>query len=160
LSKHIFSSLFTLAIAVTHYFHFKVEKWIAGWTGVNFATYIIYGLLAAFFLIALIKALSSQKTLDIGIALLAPALIFFFIFTNPLFTFKLSILEMIILGIILAFESKKSKSPFLFIIIAVAASAAEIASNLSLGSHFYYLDAWRSVLMILSGFVAGSILIL
>jgi hypothetical protein len=106
-----------------------------------------------------IKAFLSKKNLDITIALLTMGLIFFFLFTQTVFLFKLSVLELFILGVILSLEGKKSKSLVPFLMIAVAAVLVEVSSNLSIGSRYFsYFDAWRNALITLSGYLAGFIL--
>jgi hypothetical protein len=88
--------------------------------------------------------------------LLSMGLVFFLLFSRPVFLFQLIVLEMFILGIFIALEGKKSKSILPFVLIVVAAVLIEISSNLSIGSSFYYLDAWRNALIALSGCLTGD----
>ena len=109
-----------------------------------------------FFLVVFFKMVSAKKNMEIAIVLLSMGLVFFFLFSWPVFSFQLNVVEMFILGIFLSKESKKSKSLAPFFILIVTAFLIEIASNVSIGSHFYYLDAWRNVLIGLSGYLSGS----
>ena len=153
--KYKYSIIYALFLIVINFFHFRVEKWIAGLTGKNFPLYLIYALFLAFFLVVLFKKVSAKKNMEIAVVLLTMGLVFFFLFSWPVFSFQMNVLEMFILGIFLSKESIKSKSLAPFFILAAAAISIEIASNLSIGSHFYYLDAWRNVLIALSGYLSG-----
>lgn len=154
-----YSIIYIIFLVVVNFFHFRVEGFITNTTGKNFAAYFIYGLFLALFMAIAIKAFLSKKNLDITIALLTMGLIFFFLFTQTVFLFKLSVLELFILGVILSLEGKKSKSLVPFLMIAVAAVLVEVSSNLSIGSRYFsYFDAWRNALITLSGYLAGFIL--
>lgn len=158
MKKYIFSIIIGLVVCVLHYFHFKVERVITGWTGRNFAIYIIYGIFLAFFLVLLFKAFS-KTNLEIGAWLLAAGLVGFIVFTNPDFLFKLSVLELFLAGIIPAIEGKKARSIIPVIILLAVAVLVEVASNLSMKSTFYYFDAWRNAIVLLSGYVSGCLLV-
>jgi hypothetical protein len=110
----------------------------------------------AFFAVTVVRAFLTKKNQDISVALLSMALVFFLLVTHPGFPFKLYVLEMFALGFILAVEGKKSNSPIPFILIAIAAILVEVASNTAMNTHFYYLDAWRSSLVALSGYVCSG----
>ena len=88
---------------------------------------------------------------------LAVGLVFFFLLSWPVFVFQLNVLEMFLLGFLLSVESKKTKSLMPLLLLVLGAILVEIASNLSIGSHFYYLDAWRNTLTALSGYLAGFV---
>lgn len=158
LKKYKFSIGYGIGIVVLHFAHFQVESVIARTTGKNFATYFIYAVFLSFFLVMAVKAFISKKTPDIALALLSIGMTAFFLLANPVFIFKLSVLEMFLLGVLMAFEGKKSKTPVMFVIILVVAVLAEAASNLAVGSSFYYLDVWRSYLIALSGYLSASLL--
>jgi hypothetical protein len=147
-----------LVVCILHYFHFKVEKVITGWTGRNFAVYIIYGIILAFFLVLLFKTLS-KSNLEIGVWLLVGGLIGFILFTNPDFLFKLGVLELFLVGIVPAIEGKKAKSILPILILLVVAVLVEVSTNLSMKSTFYYFDAWRNALILMSGYVSGCLLV-
>lgn len=120
---------------------------------------MILALFVAFFLVVLLKKRSKINNREIAILLLSMGLIFFLLFSRPVILFQLIVLEMFILGILIALEGKKSKSLLPFVLIAIAAALVEISSNLSVGSSFYYLDAWRSALIALSGYLTGYLLL-
>ena len=153
-----FSLIYAILLGVIHYFHLQVEDFLIKLSGKNFALYIIYAVFLAFFLVIFFKTAAAKKNNNYAIILLTLGLIFFFIFTNPLFLFKLSVLELFFLGVLTVWEGKKAKSPLPFLILLGAAVLVEVASNFSVGSHFYLLDAWRNMLFCLSGYLSGSLL--
>ncbi len=157
MGKYKFSIIFSIIVVVLHYFHFKVEKAVTGWTGRNFALYIIYGLFLAFFLVLLIKVLV-KSNYEISGWLLSGGLTAFFLFSQPGLIFKLGVLQLFTAGLIPAVESKKTKSFIPFLLIAATAALAEFAYSYALGSNFYYYDAWRNALLSLSGYLAGCLL--
>jgi hypothetical protein len=135
-----------------------VEKWLIKASSRNFVFYTILAFFLAFFLVVLIKKWSKINNREIAILLMSMGFIFFLLFSRPVFLFQLIVLEMFMLGIFIALEGRKSKSILCFILIAVAAVLVEISSNISIGSSFYYLDAWRNSLIALSGYLTGSLL--
>jgi hypothetical protein len=108
--------------------------------------------------VVFLKKRSKINNREIAVLLLSMGLVFFLLFSRPVFLFQLIVLEMFILGIFIALEGKKSKSLLPFILIVVTAALVEISSNLSIGSSFYYLDAWRNTLIALSGCLTGFLL--
>jgi len=90
--------------------------------------------------------------------LLTMGFVFFLLFTRTVFLFQLSVFEMFSLGVLVSLEGKKSKNMAPFLIIIITASLVELSSSLAVGSNFYYLDAWRNILMALSGYLAGFLL--
>jgi hypothetical protein len=158
LKTYRFSIITGILLAVINAFHYQVERLITSLTGRNFASYIIYAVFFAFFLVVLFKVAVAKKNRDIGVVLLTAGLMFFFLLARPMLEFKLTLLEMFLLGIIIAWEGKKNKSPLPFLILALGAVAVELASNFSIGSHFYLFDAWRNMLAGLSGYLSGSLL--
>ena len=104
---------------------------------------MILALLLAFYLVVFLRKRSKINNREIAILLLGMGLVFFLLFSHPVLLFQLIVLEMFILGVIIALEGKKSKSLLPFVLIVVAAVLIEISSNLSIGSSFYYLDTWR-----------------
>lgn len=119
---------------------------------------MILALFVAFFLVVFLKKGSRIDNREIAILLLSMGLVFFLLISRPVFLFQLLVLEMFILGVIIALEGKKSKSILVFVLIAVAAALVEISSNLSTHSSFYYLDVWRNALVALSGYLTGCLL--
>jgi hypothetical protein len=135
-----------------------VERLIVDITGRNFALYIIYALFLAFFLVVFVKVAAAKKSIDIAIILLTLGLMFFFLFSHPVFLFKLTLLELFFVGVLVSWEGKKGKSFIPFLIMAAVAVLVELSSNFAVGSHFYYFDVWRHCLTSLSGYLAGSLL--
>jgi hypothetical protein len=135
-----------------------VEKWLIHVSSRNFVFYMILALLLAFYLVVFLKKRSKINNREIAILLLSMGLVFFLLFSHPVLLFQLIVLEMFILGVIIALEGKKSKSILPFVLIVAAAVLIEISSNLSIGSSFYYLDAWRNALIALSGCLTGYLL--
>jgi hypothetical protein len=158
LKAYKFSIIYAIFVVIINFFHFRVEKWLIDASSRNFVYYIILALLLAFFLVVLLKKRSRIDNREIAILLLSMGLVFFLLFSRPVFLFQLLVLEMFILGIFIALEGKKSKSLLSFVIILVTAVLVEISSNLSIGSSFYYLDAWRNALVALCGCLAGFLL--
>jgi hypothetical protein len=135
-----------------------VEKWLIRVSSRNFVFYMILALFLAFFLVIFLKKRSKINNREIAIFLLSMGLVFFLLFSHPVLLFQLIVLEMFLLGVVIALEGKKSKSILPFVLIVVAAVLIEISSNLSTGSTFYYLDAWRNTLIALSGCLTGCLL--
>ncbi|MGE5341531.1 MAG: hypothetical protein ACM3SY_08610 [Candidatus Omnitrophota bacterium] len=158
MTKYTFSIVFSIAAAVLHYFHAHVERTIMGWTNRNLAVSIIYGVFLAFFLALLFKA-ASKSNMELGAWFLAIGLTGFILFSQPVFLFKLTVLELFILGLIPALEAKKVKSILPFLIIPAAAALIELASNLSLRTAFSYSNAWRNALVALCGYISGCVFI-
>jgi hypothetical protein len=158
MKKYTFTIIFSIIVIALHYFHFKVEKTITGWTGMNLALYIIYGLFLAFFLVLLFKAFS-KSNLELGAWLLTLGVTGFFLFSQPVFLFKLSMLELFLVGFIPAVEGKKARSVVPFLIIIATAVLAHVVPGLSAKIPFSYLEAWRNTLMGLCGYIAGCLLV-
>jgi len=153
-----FSVIYAIFLVMVNFFHFRVEKWLIDASSRNFVYYMILALLLAFFLVVFLKKRSRIDNREIAILLLSMGLVFFLLFSRPVLLFQLIVLEMFILGVFIALEGKKSKSILAFVLIVVAAVLIEISANLSMGSSFYYLDAWRNALIALSGFLTGCLL--
>lgn len=153
-----FSFVYIIFITIINFFHFRVEKWLIGASSRKFVFYTIFALLLAFFLVIFFKKRSKINNPEIAILLLGMGLVFFLFFSRPVFLFQLLVLEMFILGALLSLEGKKSKSLLPFLFIAATAVLVEFSSNLSIGSSFFYLDAWRNCLIALSGYITGFLL--
>ncbi len=159
LNNYRFSLIFGVVICVLNVFHRSFSRLMRSVFGANFPAYTIYAIFLAFFLVILFRVISTKKNQDIAIIFLCSGLIFFFLLTHPDFLFKLTILELFILGVLTAWEGKKGKSPVPFLLIALFAVAVELCSSLGMWGnikHFYYFDAWRNALLALSGYLSGS----
>jgi len=157
LRTYRFSLLYIIVLAAINLLHFKVAGWIAGSTSQDFASYVIYGLLLAFFLILLIKAISAQKSTDLGIILLTMGLVFFFLLSHPMLIFRLTVFELFLLGLLVAWEGRKSRSLIPFLILLIGAVLVEFVSNFAVNSHFFLLDVWQNMLVLLCGYLPVSI---
>ena len=153
-----FSIIYIIFLVIVNFFHFQVEKWLIHASSRNFVFYTILALFLAFFLVVFLKKRSKINNREIAILLLSMGLVFFLLFSRPVFLFQLIVLEMFILGIFIALEGKKLKSLLPFVLILATAALVEISSNLSIGSSFYYFDAWRNTLIALSGYLTGCLL--
>jgi hypothetical protein len=158
LKTYKFSIIYVIFLVIVNFFHFRVEKWLIRVSSRNFVFYMILALFMAFFLVIFLKKRSKINNREIAILLLSMGLVFFLLFSHPVLLFQLIVLEMFLLGVVIALEGKKSKSILPFVLIVVAAVLIEISSNLSTGSTFYYLDAWRNTLIALSGCLTGCLL--
>ncbi|MCP4157745.1 MAG: hypothetical protein GY757_59095 [bacterium] len=159
MNKFKLSLIYIVCLVVVSYLHRPLHTLILKASAGNIFYYLIYGLFVSFFVVVLLKTVKTGRNREIAVLLLIAGQVFFFLFSTPMFLFKLTILEFFILGLIVAFESKKAKTPIPFFILFAGASLAEIASNLWLGSSFNYLDVWVNALSGLSGYVAGFLLL-
>ena len=154
-----YSIIYAIFLAIVNFFHFSIERWIIGSSSRNFAFYLLVALFLVFYLVIFLKHRSKISNLEIAVLLLTMGFVFFLLCSRTVYMFQLSVLEMFILGILLAIEGKKAKDLLPFLILAVAAIVVEISSNLAIGSSFYLLDAWRNALVALCGYLAASLLI-
>lgn len=159
MKKFIISFIYIVLLAVASFFHSRLEAMLVNAPARKFVVYSIYGLFVAFAVVILLKFLLAKKNLEIAIGLLAMGLIFFFIFSTPLFSFKLTLLEFFILGLVVAFENRKSPSLFSFVLLIGTACLIEAITNFTGGTRFYYLDVWINSLTALSGYIAGLLIL-
>ena len=161
LKNYRFSLILGIVICMLNLMHRPAARWFRSAFGSNFPVYIIYAVFLAFFLVILFKVISAKKNQDIAIILLCSALIYFFLLTHPDFLFKLTILELFLLGVLVAWEGKKGKSLLPFLFIAVFAVLVELCSTYGMRgnvNHFYYFDAWRNGILALCGYLSGSLI--
>lgn len=144
---------------VVNIFHYHLESLVLKMSALKFTNYVIYGLLLAFFVVLITKAIRTGKNLEIAVLLLGIGLIFFFLFSNPRLLFRLGVFEFFILGVLAALDNKKTKSAIPFLIIIGAACVIELTGNIVTGTRFYYLDVWIHTLTGLSGYIAGFLLL-
>jgi hypothetical protein len=159
LKKFIVSLIYIVFLAVVSFFRLRLEALIINASARKFVIYSIYGIFIAFAVVILVKFLLARKNLEIAMGLLAMGMIFFFLFSTPLFLFKLTLLEFFILGFVVAVETRKSQSLFSFLLLLGAACLIEAITNFSGGTRFYYLDVWINSLTGLSGYIAGFLII-
>jgi hypothetical protein len=159
LKKFIVSLIYIVLLAVGSFFHSRLEALILNAPARKFVVYSIYGLFVAFAVVILLKFVLARKNLEIAMGLLAMGMIFFFLFSNPLFLFKITLLEFFILGLVVAIENRKSPSLFSFLLIIGTACLIEAITNFTGGTRFYYLDVLITSLTGLSGYIAGLLVI-
>lgn len=153
------SIIYIIVLAAVSALHFPLETLVLKLSAGTFFLYSIYGLFLAFFLVLIIKTYMAGKNQDLAIALLIPGLIFFFLFSNSRFLFKLGIFEFFILGLLLARDNRKAKNPLPFVLLIGAACLTELATNIAAGTYFYYLDVWINSLTGLGGYIAAFLLL-
>jgi len=159
LKKFKVSLIYILFLAVINVFHSYLRTLILNLSAETFVLYLIYGLFFSFFLLIFIKCVRTRRNLEIAIVFLVMGVIFFFLFSNPRLLFKLTILEFFILGLLVALDNRKSKSPLPYLLLFGTAFLIEIVTSLFAAPHFYYLDVWIHSLIGLSGYIAGFLLI-
>jgi len=161
LKKYTFSLLYILALLVTLPFHVQLKNLLVSNKGFNFINYALLGILAAFFALALFKALKTGKTLDISAVLLAAAIIFYLLFQRRIFLNKvffanfLHIAEFFILGMLLSRENGKNSSLVPFAILFTAAFAFELLQVFFHNRVVDSNDIWTNAISGLVGLVVG-----
>ena len=129
--------------------------------GFNFINYVLLGVLAAFFALALFKAAAAGKALDNAAVLLAAAIVFYFLFQRRIFLNKtffsnfMHIAEFFILGILLFKENRKASSPMPFIILFISAFAFELIQVFFHNRVVDANDIWTNAIAGLVGMVVG-----
>jgi len=163
LKKFKTSIIYIIVLAAVSALHLQLETLVLKLSAGTFFLYSIYGLFLAFFLVLIIKTYMAGKNLELAIALLIPGLIFFFLFSNSRFLFKLGIFEFFVLGLLLARDNKKdnkkTKNPLPFVLLTGAACLTELVTNIAAGTYFYYLDVWIDSLTGLGGYIAAFLLL-
>ena len=159
LRRYSLSILYTVALCVVNFFHYRVEMFLVSLTGKKFLLYLIVALFVSFSVILFFKTIRSKKSHELAVVLLTMGIVFFFLFSRSPFLAKLNILEFFILGILMSIEHKKSKSILPFIFLIGAAFLIETVSNFSIGSRFYYFDVYINTLTALSGYIACYLII-
>lgn len=161
MKKFRFSLLLIALLLATSPFHLAIERFIVGQRSFRFVNYILLGLLAAFFVIALFKAAANKKVIEMAAVLLAAAVIFYFIFQRRVFLHSvyfslfLHIAEFFILGFILFKENRNAPSVVPFLLLLIAATGLEFIQRWLPGRTFDWQDVWLNGIAGLAGFVAA-----
>lgn len=161
MKKFKVSLLYILALLLTSPFHVQIINLLASSKGFNFINYVLLGILAAFFILGLFKALKAGKTLEIATIFLAIAIIFYFLFQRRIFLNKtffsnfLHIAEFFILGVLLIKENKKTSSPIPFIILFSSAFALELIQFFFHNGVIDSNDIWTNSISGLVGMIVG-----
>jgi glycopeptide antibiotics resistance protein len=161
LKKFRFSLVYILVLLATSPFHLQVRNLLLEVRVFNFVNYVLLGLLAAFFALALFRAAGAGKALDIAAVLLAAAVVFYFLFQRRIFLNRtffsnfLHIAEFFILGVLLFKENKRAPSPMPFFILFVSAFAFELIQVFFHNRVVDANDIWTNAIAGLVGMVVG-----
>ena len=161
MKKFKFSLLYILILLATSPFHMQIKNLLVGISVFNFSSYVLLGILTAFFALAFLRAFTSGKELDIAAILLAAAIVSYFLFARKIFLNKvffsnfLHIAEFFILGVLLFKENKKAPSAWPFIILFVSAFAFELTQVFLQSRVVDANDIWTNSLAGLVGLVVG-----
>jgi len=161
LKKFKLSLLYILLLLATSPFHLQVRNALLGIRGFHFVSYLMLGILAAFFLLAFFRAARSGKVLDHAAILLAAAVVFYFLFQQRLFLNQvffsnfLHITEFFILGILLVKENRRGSSPLPFFLLFASAFAFELIQVFIRGRVVDANDVWTNTIAGLVGMVVG-----
>ncbi len=161
MKKFRFSLLYILVLLATSPFHIQVRNLLVDIRGFRFINYVLLGILAAFFALALFKAAVGGKALDNAAILLAAAIVFYFLFQRRIFLNQaffsnfLHIAEFFILGFLLFKENRRASSPVPFVILLVSAFAFELIQVFIRGRVIDANDIWTNVIAGLVGMVVG-----
>lgn len=157
------SLIYLLLLLATSPFHLQVRNALLRIRGFHFASYVLLGILAAFFLLAFFRAAGSGRLLDHAAILLAAAVVLYFlfqrrIFLNPAFFSNfLHIAEFFILGILLSKENKRASSPVPFLLLFASAFAFELIQVFLRGRVLDANDIWTNTIAGLVGMVVGCL---
>jgi hypothetical protein len=161
LKKFKFSLLYILLLLVTSPFHIQIKNLLVGSKGFNFISYVLLGILVAFFTVGFFKAIKTGKTLEITAIFLALAIVSYFLFQRRIFLNKvffanfLHIAEFFILGVLLIKENKKTSSAIPFIILFISAFAFELMQVFFHNRVVDSNDIWTNLIAGLVGLVVG-----
>lgn len=161
MKKFKFSLLYVLVLLVTSPLHLQVRNLLAQARGFNFVNYVLLGVLAAFFILALFRAASGGKVLEMAAILLAAAVVSYFLFQRRIFLNRtffsnfLHIAEFFILGVLLFKENKRASSIAPFAILLVSAFAFELIQVFFHGRVVDANDIWTNAIAGLVGMVVG-----
>ncbi|HNX97651.1 MAG TPA: VanZ family protein [Candidatus Aminicenantes bacterium] len=156
-----FSLIYLVVVLATTPYHHQLERWAINWKGLPFITYILLGLLAAFFCTALVRLMLERRMAESAPLFLAAALVSYFIFQRNIylslkfFPLFLHIFEFFVLGFLMAWENRKGKSFFPIVTLVIAALAFEAIQMLLPGRIFDPQDAWFNAIFALAGYVVG-----
>ncbi len=159
--KFRFSLLFIALLLATSPFHLQWERMITGPHGFRLSNYILLGLLVAFFLVALLRAVFNRKPAETSAVLLAAAVIFYFVLMrrvflhNARFSLFLHIAEFLILGVIIFRENRNAFSPAPVLLLLLAAFGLELVQRWLPGRTFDLQDVWLNTIAGLAGFVVA-----
>lgn len=161
MKRYKFSLLYILVILVTTPFHLQIERFIVARSGLSFLNYLLLGLLAACFAVALLHTLSAAKSDSFAALLLAGGVVAYFLFQRRIFLHPsrfglfLHIAEFFLLGFILAKENRKSSSWWPYPILLGTAFAFEFIQKFLPARTFDWNDIWINAIAGLAGLVAG-----
>ena len=161
MKKHKYSLLYVLLLVATSPFHLQIKNLLVRLQGFNFINYLLLGILSAFFVIALFRAVAARKALDNAAILLAIAIIAYLLFQRRIFLNRtffsnfMHIAEFFILGVILFKENKRTYSLAPFLILFTSAFAFELMQIFFRNRIVDANDVWINVIAGLAGLVVG-----
>jgi glycopeptide antibiotics resistance protein len=161
LRKFRFSLLYILVLLLTSPFHLQVRNLLVDVRWFHFSSYILLGILVAFFALAFFRALVSGKAMDNAAVLLAAAIVFYLLFQRRIFLNKvffsnfLHIAEFFILGVLLFKENRRASTPVPFLILFVSAFAFELIQVFFHNRVVDANDIWTNAIAGLVGLVVG-----
>jgi glycopeptide antibiotics resistance protein len=161
LRKFRFSLLYILVLLLTSPFHLQVRNLLVDVRWFHFSSYILLGILVAFFALAFFRALVSGKAMDNAAVLLAAAIVFYLLFQRRIFLNKvffsnfLHIAEFFILGVLLFKENRRASTPVPFLILFVSAFDFELIQVFFHNRVVDANDIWTNAIAGLVGLVVG-----
>ncbi len=159
--KFRFSLVYMLILFASSPFHLRLEGVVMRFPGFHLLNYLLLGMLLAFMVIALLRALAGKKVFELAAILLAAVALFYFIFQRRIFLNRvhlalfLHLAEFFILGFLLFKENKKSFSVVPFLILLLSAVGLEAIQIWLPGRVFDIQDLWLNTLAALCGFVSA-----
>ena len=163
MKKYKYSLLYILFLLATSPFHRQVTNLLLRSQGFHFVNYVLLGVLAAFFVLAIFKAFVSGKFLNNAAILLAAAIVFYLLFQRRIFLNRaffsnfLHIAEFFLLGVILAKENKRGAAVVPFLVLLASAFAFELVQVFFHGRVVDANDIWTNAIAGLVGMVVGFI---
>lgn len=159
--KFKLSLAYALVLLATSPLHLQVRNLLLRARGFNFASYVLLGVLVAFFLLALFRAASGGKALEMTAILLAATVVSYLLFQRRIFLNRtffsnfLHIAEFFLLGVLLSKENKRSSAIAPFAILVISAFAFELIQVFFHGRVVDANDIWTNAISGLVGMVVG-----
>ncbi|HSQ35675.1 MAG TPA: VanZ family protein [Candidatus Binatia bacterium] len=161
MKRYQLSALYILALLLTSPFHVQVINFLVKGQGFYFTSYVLLGIMAAFFALGFFRAFRSGQPQAITAILLAAAIVAYFLFQRRIFLNKaffsnfLHIAEFFMLGTLLSRENKKTSSPLPLIILFASAFAFELSQVFFHNRVVDGNDIWINMIAGLVGLTTG-----
>lgn len=159
--KFKLSLAYAALLLATSPLHLQVRNLLLRAQGFHFVNYVVLAVLAAFFVLALFRAASGGKSLDMTAILLAATVVAYLLFQRRIFLNRsffsnfLHIAEFFLLGVLLSKENKRASSIAPFAILVVSAFAFELVQVFFQGRVVDANDIWTNAIAGLVGMVVG-----